>query len=109
MSSSLSLVVAPTAEPITVIEAKRHLRLDTSDGEPAPTAPTVALAGVGAGSVDNGDHRYLVTFVTAGGETDAGVLSAVVTVANKTTNGKVQVSNLAIGGAAVTARKVYRT
>jgi uncharacterized phiE125 gp8 family phage protein len=109
MSSSLSLVVAPTAEPITVIEAKRHLRLDTSDGEPAPTAPTVALAGVGAGVVDNGAHRYVATFVTADGETDAGAWSAVVTVADKTTNGKVQVSAIPVGGAAVTARKLYRT
>jgi len=109
MSSSLSLVVAPTAEPITVAEAKRHLRLDTSDGEPAPTAPTVALAGAGAGNVDNGAHRYLVTFVTADGETDAGGWSAVVTVANKTTDGKVQVSAIPVGGAAVTARKLYRT
>jgi len=109
MSSSLSLVVAPTAEPITVAEAKRHLRLDTSDGEPAPTAPTVALAGAGAGNVDNGAHRYLVTFVTADGETDAGGWSAVVTVANKTTDGKVQLSAIPLGGAAVTARKLYRT
>jgi len=109
MSSSLSLVAAPAVEPITVLEAKRHLRLDTSDGEPAPAAPTVALAGVGAGNVDNGAHRYLVTFVTADGETDAGVLSAVVTVADKTTNGKTQVSAIPVGGAAVTARKLYRT
>jgi uncharacterized phiE125 gp8 family phage protein len=109
MSSSLSLVVAPTAEPITVVEAKRHLRLDTTDGEPAPTAPTVALAGAGAGNVDNGAHRYLATFVTADGETDAGAWSAVVTVANKTSDGKVQVSAIPVGGGAVTARKLYRT
>jgi uncharacterized phiE125 gp8 family phage protein len=110
MSSSLSLVTGPSVEPITVVEAKRHLRLDTSDGEPAPTAPTVALANpAAAGNVDNGDHRYLVTFVTADGETDAGALSAVVTIANKTVNGKAQLSNIPIGGAAVTARKLYRT
>lgn len=103
----LSLVTAPTDEPLTVAEMKKHLRLDTSDGEPAPTAPTVALAGTGAGNCDNGSWRVAVTFVTTDGETELGALSALVTVADKTTNGKIAVSDIPLGGSLVTARNVY--
>ncbi len=106
---ALSLVSAPASEPLTVAEVKAHLRLDSSDGEPAPTAITCALAGVGAGNVDNGAHRYLATFVTADGETDAGTISASVTVADKTTNGKVALTDIPVGGSSVTSRNLYRT
>ena len=106
----LSLVAGPATEPLTVAEVKAHLRLDAAYGEPAPTAPTVALvAPAVAGSVDNGAHRYRVTFVTADGETEGGDISAVVTVADKTVNGKVLVSAIPVGGSAVTSRKLYRT
>src|ERR1700704_2028885 len=105
---ALSLVTAPATEPLTVSEVKTHLRMPDSDGEPAPTGITAALAAAGAGNVDNGAHRYLATFVTADGETDAGVISAAVTVVDKTTNGKVALSAIPIGGSAVTSRKLYR-
>jgi len=105
----LMIVTPPATEPLTVAEVRSHLRLDTSAGEVAPTAPTVALAGAGAGNVDNGIHRYRVTFVTADGETDGGTISDIVTVADKTVNGKVTVSVISLGGAAVTSRKLYRT
>src|ERR1051326_377977 len=75
----------------------------------APGAATVALAGAGAGSVDNGAHSYKVTFVTATGETDAGTASAQVTVADKTVNGKIALSAIPIGNSNVTSRKIYRT
>lgn len=99
----------PAVEPITVAEAAAHLRLDSLNVEPTPDVPTVALAGAGAGNVDNGAHRYRVTFVTADGETDGGDISAVVTVVDHTANGKVAVSGIKPGGALVTSRNIYRT
>ena len=105
-----TLITAPTVEPVTLAEVMAHLRLDASNQEQAPGAPTVALiVPAAAGNVDNGAHRYLVTFVTADGETEAGTPSAAVTVTDKSVNGKVTVSAIPLGGGAVTARKLYRT
>lgn len=107
---SLRVFAAPASEPVTVAEVMRHLRIDDSNLEPAPAAPTVALSSPSAaGDVDNGAHRYLVTFVTDDGETQAGTPSAAVTVTDKSVNGKVTVSGIPLGGGAVTARKLYRT
>lgn len=119
------LITAPAAEPVTLTELQAFLKIagerrpaafdqprdDGGEGfqEPGPVAPTVALAGAGAGNVDNGAHRYLVTFITADGETQGGAVSAAVTVADKTVDGKVAVSVIPVGGSAVTARKLYRT
>lgn len=102
--------VAPAVEPLTVTEARDHLLKDSASGEAVPSAPTVDLASpAAAGNVDNGAHRYAVTFVTADGETSAGDISDAVTVADKTVNGQVAVTNIPIGGARVTQRKLYRT
>lgn len=109
MRYGLSLYTAPTSEPLTIAEVKRHLRIDEAYGEQAPVAPTAALAGAGAGNVDNGAHRYLITFVTADGETEAGEASSAVTIADKTVNGRVNLTSIPLGGSAVTARKIYRT
>lgn len=106
---SLYVVSGPAIEPITVSEAKKQIRMGSSAGEPAPTAPTAALAGAGAGNVDNGARRYGVTFVTADGETELGEVSAALTVADKTVNGQVSLTNIPLGGAFVTSRKIYRT
>jgi uncharacterized phiE125 gp8 family phage protein len=106
----LVVVTPPTTEPVTLAEVTAHCRLDETNQEPAPSAPTVALVSPAApGNVDNGAHRYLATYVTADGETQAGVASAAVTVTDKTVNGKVLVSSIPLGGASVTARKLYRT
>lgn len=104
----LSLVTAPAAEPLTIAEIKQQLELGTTAGEPAPTAPTVALLSPAApGNCDNGAHRLGFTFVTLAGESEIGPLSDVVTIIDKTVNGKIAASNIAIGGSAVTARKAY--
>jgi uncharacterized phiE125 gp8 family phage protein len=104
------VTTAVTTEPVTLAEARTHCRIDASNTEPAPGVITCALASPAvAGNVDNGAHRYLATFVTADGETEAGTVSAAVTVADKTVNGKVALTAIPLGGALVTSRKLYRT
>jgi len=101
--------VEPTVEPITSAEVAAHVRLD-SFTLPPTAAPTVALLGSpAAGNVDDGAHRYRVTFVTSDGETDGGPISSVVTVADKTVNGQVSLTAIPTGSNLVTARKLYRT
>lgn len=108
--SALVLYAAPAVEPLTLAEVMSHCRIDAGNQEPAPGAITCALpASPIAGNVDNGAHRYLATFVTADGETQAGTISAAVTVVDKAVNGKVSLTAIPIGGALVTARKLYRT
>lgn len=91
-------------------EACAWARISSTQQEPAPGALTAALASpAAAGNVDDGAHRYLLTFVTADGETQAGTVSSSVTVADKTVNGQVALTAIPIGGPLVTARKIYRT
>ena len=75
--------------------------------EKAPGAATAALAGLGAGNVNTGTHSYKITFVTAGGETDAGAVSGTVT--TTAGDGQVALSAIPTGSTYVTSRKVYRT
>lgn len=104
------IVTAPATEPVTLTELRTFMRIGEGNSEPAPTKPTVALIDpAAAGNVDNGVHRYRVTFVTADGETEGGEISDAVTVADKAVNGKVTVSAIPLGGSLVTSRKVYRT
>jgi hypothetical protein len=73
-----------------------------------PAAPTLALtaASAGAGSVNNGTHSYVVTYVTAGGESPPGPSSNVVTLVG---NSRVQLTNIPVGPAGTTGRRLYRT
>lgn len=107
---TLRIITEPAVEPVTVAEVMMAARIDSSNVEPAPTAVTAALISpAAAGNVDNGAHRYRVTFVTADGETEGGTVSSAVTVADKTVNGKVSLTAIPVGGALVTSRKLYRT
>lgn len=110
--TGVATVAAPAtpAEPLTVAEVIAYLQLDESNQEPPPGVFTVALASPAApGNVTDGAHRYLATFVTVDGETQAGTASAVVTVADGAVNGQVELTAIPLGGALVTSRKIYRT
>lgn len=77
----------------------------------APGALTAALVDpAAAGNVEDGAHSYKVTFVAGATETEAGTQSSPVTVADKTTNGKVSLTGIPISSdSGVTARNIYRT
>lgn len=77
----------------------------------APEAPDAALVDPAvAGNVEDGAHSYKVTFVAGATETEGGTRSGPVTVADKTVNGKVQLTSIPISpDANVTGRNVYRT
>ena len=102
------IVTPPAIEPVSMSDVMSYCRIDESNQEPAPSAPSVAI-GSGSGNVDNGVHRYAITFVTAEGETQAGGVSAPITIADKTTTGKVSLTGIQVGGSNVLSRKIYRT
>lgn len=107
MTGNVDIQQSATLKARLVVDTNGNLKIQLT--EKAPGAASCALAGAGAGNVDNGVHRYKVTFVTAGGETEAGTASSGVTVADKTADGKVALSSIPTGSAFVTARKIYRT
>jgi hypothetical protein len=76
-----------------------------------PGAATAALAGAGAGNVDNGTHSWKVTLVGPGGESPAGTGSNQINVANKAANGQISLTAIPVGAAltGVTSRNIYRT
>ena len=73
----------------------------------APTAPTAGTPTAG-GSVTAGTHSYKVTLVASDGETTPSVKSSVIT-AVSTSGQTVPLTDIPIGGAGTTARKIYRT
>ncbi|MBA3853337.1 MAG: hypothetical protein C0503_02920 [Gemmatimonas sp.] len=104
------LITPPAVEPLTVAEAAKHVRLDETAFTPTPEAPSVALVSpAAAGSLSAGAYRYRLTFVTADGETDGGQISSVATVTNPAVNGQIRLTQIPLGGAEVTARRIYRT
>lgn len=77
--------------------------------EPTPSAPVLALAGAGAGNVDNGVHRCKTVAVTASGKTAPSAASNALTVVDKGTDGQVAITLIAYGSSDVTSREVYCT
>lgn len=76
----------------------------------APSSACVAaLAGAGAGNVDNGIHYYRVTFVDVNGVESGLSASDDATVVDKTSDGKVSLTSIPTGPANTASRKVYRT
>lgn len=77
----------------------------TSDGTipdtGIPAAPVAAI-NVTAGNL-NGTYEYVVTFVTAAGETEPGPVSNAVSPANQQVN-----LTIPVGNSGVTARRIYR-
>jgi hypothetical protein len=74
-----------------------------------PSSLTVALAGAGAGNVDNGIHYYVVVFYDAYGRSVPSA-SVSVNVVDKTTNGQVSITNIPTSSkTGVIGRKIYRS
>ena len=96
------------SEDYTLLATDEIIHITTA-GETPPGACTGALAGAGAGNVDDGTHSYKITFVDADGETEGGTTSNVVTVADKSTDGQISLTSIPTGSGSVTSRKIYRT
>lgn len=75
---------------------------------PPTTAVSLALAGAGAGNVDNGYHAIAVKFNDAVGDTLLGP-AAQIQVTDATSNGQVSVTNIPLGPTGTTTRKLYAT
>jgi len=73
-----------------------------------PKAVVGALAGAGAGNVDDGAHEYYVAFTDAGGQTKVSAATTV-TVVDKVTDGKVAISAIPIGPTGTLTRELFRT
>jgi len=74
------------------------------------TTPTVALAGAGAGNLTNGVYYYKISYVTSVGETEPSSASALVTVADATTDGQVALTAIPTStDTRVIKRRIYRT
>jgi hypothetical protein len=71
----------------------------------APPALTAAHV-IGGGALSTGSYSYVVTFVNSSGETDAGTISNVVPV---NAGDSMNLTNIPLGQAGVTARRIYRT
>ena len=82
---------------------------ETAFADAPTTACTAALAGLGAGNVDNGTHDYKITYITTSGETEPGPTSNSVTVTLNATDGKISLTNIPVSlDSGVIARKIYR-
>lgn len=89
-------------------EVTKIKTISTAEPSILPDALVAALAGLGAGNVDDGLHNYRVVHVRPLGDTQGGTITPL-TVVDKTADGQVALSGIAAGPAGTTARKVYRT
>lgn len=90
--------------------ARRYRAALLSGPAKSSTNPTAALAGAGAGNVDNGLHSWLFTLVEGSKESARSVnASTPLNVVDKTVDGKVDLTGVAAGPAGTTARRIYRT
>lgn len=80
---------------------------------PLPSAPTigpgVGLAGLGSGSLTAGAYSYKVTFVTAAAESAPSPASSTIYVSDPTTDGRVALTSVPLGGTSTASRKIYRS
>jgi hypothetical protein len=81
--------------------------------EPVHTGMAAALAGLGAGNVNNGIHYYSIVYVSSVGATGGGIAaypSISVNVVDKTTNGQVSLTGIPVSSdVRVTSKKIYRS
>jgi len=91
-------------EPVGENDGDDYLGIAPDVPVEAPGQPSSALTtGI---ALEIGYYEHAITFVTANGETPAGTRRGITTTSG---NQKVQVSNIPIGPAGVTKRRVYRT
>lgn len=110
LNDQWTITVTNSEDGLFATKIAHRYRASLNSASEAPgVPPSASLAGVGAGNVEDGDHSYYVSYVVNGVETGATGPSNVVTVADKTSDGKVSVASIPIGGAGTTARKLYRT
>jgi hypothetical protein len=101
---------ATAGDTLRLVFRNPHTLTEAPNTVASPTAaPGTALAGAGAGNVNDGTHSYVYTWTTAWGETAASPAAAAVTVANKALDGKVTVTIPASADSGITGAKVYRT
>lgn len=93
--------------------ATKIARRDPASFPSGPAKPgaaaVAALAGAGAGNVDNGTHTWVVAFVEGSKDSGKSASSNILTVVDKTVDGKVNLTAVATGPVGTTARKIYRT
>lgn len=97
--SSMTAVAAGTDPAVDIY---KHLPVPDAIGGGALISPAAA------GNVENGVHKYAVVFYNAAGSTTPSDTISV-TVVDKTTNGKVVLTDIPLGPTGTTGRKIYRT
>jgi len=95
-------MVAVAAGTDPSVDIYKHLPVPDAIGGAALISPAAA------GNIEDGVHKYAVVFYNAAGSTTPSDTISV-TVADKTTNGKVVLTGIPLGPTGTTGRKIYRT